>query len=338
MPAGMPNIAGRELIIAALQERPNVPILTLAKELYSLNPGVWATVETARRGIAYYVGAVGAKHRASGSTKELHRAPRQSGDDWWKHIPDAWEEPEPWGPFPIAYPNDAILLSDFQNPFHDKKACRLAIDSGRDRGVGVVVLNGDFVDDYWQSDFVKDPRYRDFPEEVKSGVAMLSAIRKAFPDASIILKHGNHEERYYRYMMVKAPILLGVKNFSWESTYQTEDLGIEVVQHKRPLRFGKIDILHGHEVPMGGVFPAKRLYDKYSDNAIAGHVHRSSQYSRSHASNGKIISTWTTGCLCGLHPDFARINEWNQGFAIVSVDENGAFEVENKRIIDGKVW
>lgn len=61
-------------------------------------------------------------------------------------------------------------------------------------------------------------------------------------------------------------------------------------------------------------------------------------YSRTLRSSGKVVSTWTTGCLCGLHPEFARMNEWNHGFAYVTSDIDGAFTVENKRIVDGRIW
>jgi hypothetical protein len=44
------------------------------------------------------------------------------------------------------------------------------------------------------------------------------------------------------------------------------------------------------------------------------------------------------GCLCDLSPDYAIVNRWNHGFAIVDIDEDGSFEVHNHKIIDGRVY
>lgn len=50
-----------------------------------------------------------------------------------------------------------------------------------------------------------------------------------------------------------------------------------------------------------------------------------------------ITTTWSTGCLCGMHPEYARINDWNHGFAFVKVAENGNYKVANLRIYNGEV-
>ena len=42
--------------------------------------------------------------------------------------------------------------------------------------------------------------------------------------------------------------------------------------------------------------------------------------------------------MCDLHPDYARINNWNTGFGIVTKDDDGKFEFENHKIINGKVF
>jgi len=40
--------------------------------------------------------------------------------------------------------------------------------------------------------------------------------------------------------------------------------------------------------------------------------------------------------LCGLTPEYARINRWNHGFAII--ENNGdSYKVNNYMIYDGKV-
>ena len=53
--------------------------------------------------------------------------------------------------------------------------------------------------------------------------------------------------------------------------------------------------------------------------------------------DGKVVTTWSTGCLSELHPGYMPVNKWNHGFAVIRVDENGDFEVDNLRIIKVKV-
>jgi hypothetical protein len=51
-----------------------------------------------------------------------------------------------------------------------------------------------------------------------------------------------------------------------------------------------------------------------------------------------MITCWSIGCLCGLHPEYAPLNKWVHGFAIVHGEsEDGYFEVENKRIVEGRI-
>lgn len=52
----------------------------------------------------------------------------------------------------------------------------------------------------------------------------------------------------------------------------------------------------------------------------------------------QVTGTWSTGCLCDLHPDYAPLNKWNHGFAFVEVFNGGKFEVQNLFISDGKVY
>lgn len=51
---------------------------------------------------------------------------------------------------------------------------------------------------------------------------------------------------------------------------------------------------------------------------------------------GKLIACWSTGCLCGLHPAYARVNKWTHSAAWLSL-EHGQFNVELIRILNGKV-
>jgi hypothetical protein len=52
---------------------------------------------------------------------------------------------------------------------------------------------------------------------------------------------------------------------------------------------------------------------------------------------GRETTCWSTGCLCDLRPEYARINKFNHGFASVQVYGDGQFDVHNFRIANGRV-
>jgi hypothetical protein len=138
-------------------------------------------------------------------------------------------------------------------------------------------------------------------------------------------------------MFVKAPELLGMDDFRIENLIQSRAAGVEVISDKRVIYAGKLPIVHGHEIyGSGTVNPARTLFLKTKESAIKGHSHITSENNGKTLSDG-IITTWSTGCLCDLHPEYARINEWNQGFAFVKVSENGNYKVANLRVYNGEV-
>ncbi len=169
---------------------------------------------------------------------------------------------------------------------------------------------------------------------------LLQHMRNTFPSAEMVYKLGNHEERYESYMQVKAPEKLKVEEFRIENLLHLDDLNIAIVKDCRPIRLGKLNILHGHEYKFAiqnPVSPARGLFLRAGANTLCGHFHKSSQHSKGDL-EGKIVSTWSVGSLCQMHPRFAPINDWNHGFALVNVDKSGAFQISNMRIFNGKVY
>ena len=106
------------------------------------------------------------------------------------------------------------------------------------------------------------------------------------------------------------------------------------------IQVGNLDILHGHELGKGSIAPpvnpARGFFLKTMENTLAGHLHRASQHDE-RSSKGKLISCWSTGCLCGLWPDYAKINKWNHSAARVDL-HRGFFNVVPIRVSNGKVF
>jgi hypothetical protein len=200
------------------------------------------------------------------------------------------------------------------------------------------LLNGDIIDCYHLSKWEKDHRKRPFSYELSMLTDFIIQIRKMFPNARIVYKIGNHEERYEKLILQRVPEFVDLKMFNFESVIKAEELGIDVVNHKRVIKTGKLNIIHGHELPHGiaaPVNPARGFFLKTKANVLGGHHHQTSDHSESDL-NENIVGAWSTGCLCELHPHYAPINKWNHGMGTVE-NYGSDFKVTNLRIIKGKV-
>lgn len=312
------------------------PTLTLARKLYKENKALYKNVEDARAAIRYYRGQIGNKLRktlskATGSEVE---EPKYNYTPF--KIPES--DAESWEKFQLPV-NDynLLILSDIHFPYHDKRALEIALDYGLKNGCTHLLLNGDIFDCYQMSRFDKDPRKRHFADELNMVRDFLKQCASAFKH--VYWKNGNHDERFEKYMMIKAPELLDLPEFRLEEMLHCGELGVHYITDKRIIDVGHLSIIHGHEflgATSQAVNPARGLYLKTSESCIIGHLHKSSSHTEKTLS-GKIITTWSTGCLCDMHPEYARINKWNLGFAIVEVKKNGTYRVHNKSIYNNSV-
>lgn len=321
-------------------KHPDWPAKKLARTAYAANQAAWTNLETCRTAVRAILGVLGDRKRKNSTDKSLFRKPRQAGEAWRDVIPASIEEVEGWGAIQIEGEVQALILSDIHFRFHDEQALEVALDFGAERKPNLILLNGDICDHYAQSVFLKDPKLRDFPEEVRQVKFFLTGLRKRFPKARIIYKLGNHEERFIAYMRHKACELIGIDEFEFASVFHLKENKIELVEDKRPIRLGKLNVIHGHEYRFqisSPVNPARGYFLRGKAHVLGGHFHATSQHSEKNIEQ-HVVSTWSTGCLCNLHPAFSPLNNWNHGFAFVMADRQGAFAVENKRIIEGKVY
>jgi len=242
---------------------------------------------------------------------------------------------------PISFTGSAkvLILADAHIPYHNVEALEVAIKEGKRRGVNVVLLNGDFADCYSQSAHENDPKKRDTLEEVSKTKQGLEYIQAQFPKARIVYKMGNHELWWDRYLWRKAPELCGLPTTTFEAQVRPEKSRIEFVDHLRAIKIGSLLVLHGHEYRFAisnPVNPARGLFLRTKTTSLCSHFHQRSEHSERDG-NGKLITTWSTGCLCDLSPDYASRNNWSHGFAVVDLFD-GEFDVHNLKILNGKVY
>jgi predicted phosphodiesterase len=234
--------------------------------------------------------------------------------------------------------NNILILSDIHLPYQDNEALNLALNYGIENKVNTIYLNGDTLDMYHGSRFVKDRRKRDLAYELEMGRNFLKQLQEVFK-CPIYFKIGNHEKRWEDYLRIQAPELLGIADFELETILRFREFGVTLVKDKQTAMAGKLPIMHGHEWQGGfapPVNPARGLYMKAKQSCIIGHHHRTSEHTEKSLS-GEVTTTWSTGCLCGLQPDYAPFNNYNHGFAHVIVQNDGSYYLKNIRIIDYKI-
>jgi len=227
------------------------------------------------------------------------------------------------------------ILNDIHIPFHDKRALETAINYLIKYEPDVLYLNGDVGDFYAESKFMRDPKYRDAIIEIRAIKQFLEFVKSKFQ--TIYYYEGNHERRWQNYLWQNAPELASLESLNLSSVIGADDLGIEFITNGSLVRAGKLNIIHGNEIQAGGLINvARNKLIRAFDNVIFGHHHfKDERIERS--LSGQPIGAWGVGCLCGLKPEYRRINNWVHGFATVEVFNDGSFEVENKKLINYKV-
>jgi predicted phosphodiesterase len=240
-------------------------------------------------------------------------------------------------PFEISDAGQWLILSDIHFPHSDDNTVESALNEAKRLNVKGILLNGDILDSAEISDHEKHRSSEKYRDEVKMGLNFLEMLRGKFKKARIIYKIGNHEERLDRYVITHAPALDGLEGFNLRSLLHMDDLGVELVEDRRVIRLGKLNVLHGHEFRGGGgVNIGRWLYLQCGGGTVSccGHFHRTGEHSETNIV-GFHGAAWGIGCACDLHPHWLTQNHWNHGFATVELEKSGDFLFANKRVFSG---
>jgi len=329
-----------QIVLDYLAKYPQwMPSNTLASLIMKEQSAHFDNQENVRYLVRYYRGKTGEGKSTRNTNKQFIEDFKRTASNFVQ--PPTWVEEKVVYCLPIGIKKMGFI-SDLQVPFHDPKAIDVCFKYLLDQKIDSLFINGDLVDFYQLSDFQKDPRVRKFDEDNEAIIEMLAYIRKSFPNMTIYYNlDANHEFRYERYMRTKAPELLSLQLFEIEDILQLNTFNIKPLKNLDHVKFGHLPIIHGDTTFRrgSGISPAKTLFDRVKQSAIASHVHRTSEYTTKNQFDGEIFTCWTTGHL--MHPNVEyckHTDQYNQGFAILEKDKSGEFRVHNKRIIKNKVF
>lgn len=239
---------------------------------------------------------------------------------------------------PINDVRTAVIMSDLQIPFEDPEAVNAVLGVIERVRTDLVVLNGDIVDCYMESDFLKNPaKARAVIPETHARVrALLKALQ---PVPRRIWLGGNHEDRWRRMLWQpqlapearmaltahqEAAGLVGVDLVdpvaSFRSLFALEQYGVEYYPYPSRLYLaqGNLIVTHGRYVSRHAGQSAKRHFEWLGRSCIVGHTHRIGVYVVTQ--DGVTHGAWELGCLCHLEPEYDDSPNWQQGFAIVRIN------------------
>lgn len=220
-----------------------------------------------------------------------------------------------------------LVISDVHVPYHDSMAVAKALEKGAQAGVDTCIILGDLLDFHKVSRYRKDRDALEIEDELGMAKDLLRLMVMDYKWDYYFIP-GNHEDRLGAYIADNAPALGGLPGLELGELLELKSMGITYVPGGF-IHCGDISFLHGHELHgLGGLDPARKLFNKMKRSAICGHLHRpDSFYTRDGA--GNLLQTHVVGHLGHKYPEFMPRNDWQHGCAIVEVPKSGNTKVTN---------
>ena len=228
----------------------------------------------------------------------------------------------------------AVSVSDLQYPYHDKRVWKAVLSFIKDLKPEIVILNGDGHDFYDMSSHSRNPeRCGKLAVEIAGfNDDVLGPLVKAAPKAKRYYMEGNHERRFTRYIWHQAPALSGFNGLKHAGqALGVAKHGFEYRAENEHLELGHLLVLHGHLISRHSGWTARQHFMRYGTSLLVGHSHRWGSFAVRDWRGCHIAEE--QGCLCDLAPEYDPHPNWQQGFAVVTLDKD-EFDVRVVRVVN----
>lgn len=224
-----------------------------------------------------------------------------------------------------------IIGSDIHIPFHDPKAVKAFGEYCREIQPTAIILNGDVLDFYKLSRFVKGEGRNPY-EEITTCQELLEDLKDSCPNSDIYYVIGNHETRLETYVLNNAPHLASLVEDVF-SIIKTKDIGVKGCAEV--LINDSFVCTHGKLLGSKAGLSAIKEIEKHYMSGASGHTHRLAKFLTRKARR-KFV--WLeTGCLCDLNPEYIQDPDWQQGFAVIQFENAKLKRAEVLEIENGEV-
>ena len=312
-----------ELARKVIDEYPEVKgDRTRARILFKKHPDKFKDLESARSSIRLITGNIGISNRAKMALNPEHAKYLE-----YPELPKEAIAPPLVNNGGITLEHERMVIwNDLHGPWFDKDAINWAL---KNSDADVLYLNGDVVDFYWLSRFLKESHINTtFENELESINIFFQWLHDKFD--TIYYKLANHEDRLPHYLASKTPEVSRLKEFQAENLLHLKDFNIKVVGTHQHAEFGDLDVIHGHEVRLlGSVNIAQSLAKawqgykgKMEVKVLAGHSHIFN-YGVINNPDGTKAYGWINACLCQRAVGYAPKNRWQHGITHVTQTAKG---------------
>ena len=229
-----------------------------------------------------------------------------------------------------------VVASDMHCPFQDDRAIALVNKFCQWYKPQIVIIDGDLIDFYAISKFDKRPERATgdaLRQEVETARKVLEAIRRANPNAKIILIVGNHEFRLRKYIYrkrIEDPELDAILDLMGVpvggvlgAILHLDEMGIELADldpdkakfSDNYIKIGNLYIGHWDRANKHAAYTAKNLLADKGVNCLQAHTHRIGTHVKTTLAG--TLEAHEIGCLCSLNPHYTAKQDWAHGFALV---------------------
>lgn len=228
-------------------------------------------------------------------------------------------------------PGQHVIIPCLHAPFHNKElleSCLALIADIKPQGLHIL---GDFLDmnslSFHDKGNVPIPGIT-LEYEYQEGRKILERIDSAADFKKKTYIFGNHEDRYGRHMAKGDNAKYGGALESPIKALGLREKGFEVQDNWQQgvIYLGKyLELCHGSYF---NVFSAKKHIDVYRTSVMYCHTHRIQQYIEGNVGGYNIGWMGDASTAAFNYASRGMKEAWNNGFAIVTIDENGYYFVD----------
>lgn len=242
---------------------------------------------------------------------------------------------------PSNLSNYAVVGSDFHFGCHDESAINVFLETINELRPSTIILNGDTMDMLAISRYPKDiKKHWSLLDERKAYHLFLDDLISISGGAKIYETYSNHSGqsiggRWRRYISERLGELGTLPEIVDTLSYENVFMGDyqKYVEHVDFVELNSLVVTHGTTVRSNGGASCLGEVNKWKTSVLHGHTHRLGSSAIRVPSVGNRVESqlygFEGGALCSLDAAYGSIMNWQQGFNIVSLDDNGVdFGVE----------
>jgi predicted phosphodiesterase len=244
-----------------------------------------------------------------------------------------------------------LVVSDVHRPFHNKVLWSKLLQLIKDLGNSLYgfVLAGDYLDLYtlgsYNTESLANLSGLTLQDEYIDGLEGMDDLNKALrKDCKKYFLFGNHEDRYFRHIKEKDNAKYGGALLNPVEALYLHEKGWEVKTDWMSDYFtlgDHLDVIHGIYTSVNA---AKTHLDKTQHSVMFGHTHRVQCFHNGNKAAYNIGGLYDIKSKGFNYMQRLQRETWANGFAIVNINDDGEFYVEQVNVwadnflAEGKIY